>query len=36
MAPVIGVIAGTVGSFGGMSIAAGLCTKLIVAAGASG
>ena len=30
MAPVIGVIAGTVGSFGGMSIAAGLCTKLIV------
>jgi biotin-independent malonate decarboxylase beta subunit/biotin-independent malonate decarboxylase gamma subunit len=29
-APVIGVIAGTVGSFGGMSIAAGLCTKLIV------
>ncbi|WP_307787058.1 biotin-independent malonate decarboxylase subunit beta [Mycolicibacterium mengxianglii] len=29
-APVIGVIAGTVGSFGGMSIAAGLCTTLIV------
>ncbi|MGA3254240.1 MAG: biotin-independent malonate decarboxylase subunit beta, partial [Mycobacterium sp.] len=28
-APVIGVIAGTVGSFGGMSIAAGLCTRLI-------
>lgn len=30
MAPVVGVIAGTVGSFGGMSIAAGLCTHLIV------
>src|SRR4051794_33902195 len=30
LAPVIGVIAGTVGSFGGMSIAAGLCTRLIV------
>jgi biotin-independent malonate decarboxylase beta subunit/biotin-independent malonate decarboxylase gamma subunit len=30
MAPVVGVIAGTVGSFGGMSIAAGLCTRLIV------
>jgi biotin-independent malonate decarboxylase beta subunit/biotin-independent malonate decarboxylase gamma subunit len=30
MAPVIGVVAGTVGSFGGMSIAAGLCTRLIV------
>jgi malonate decarboxylase beta subunit len=29
-APVIGLVAGTVGSFGGMSIAAGLCTKLIV------
>lgn len=29
-APVIGVIAGTVGSYGGMSIAAGLCTRLIV------
>jgi biotin-independent malonate decarboxylase beta subunit/biotin-independent malonate decarboxylase gamma subunit len=28
--PVIGVVAGTVGSFGGMSIAAGLCTRLIV------
>lgn len=28
--PVIGVIAGTVGCFGGMSIAAGLCSKLIV------
>lgn len=28
-APVIGVVAGTVGSFGGMSIAAGLCTYLI-------
>jgi len=30
LAPVIGVTAGTVGSFGGMSIAAGLCTRLIV------
>ena len=30
MAPVVGVTAGTVGSFGGMSIAAGLCTRLIV------
>jgi biotin-independent malonate decarboxylase beta subunit/biotin-independent malonate decarboxylase gamma subunit len=30
LAPVIGVVAGTVGSFGGMSIAAGLCTRLIV------
>jgi malonate decarboxylase beta subunit len=30
LAPVVGVIAGTVGSFGGMSIAAGLCTRLIV------
>jgi len=29
-APVIGLVAGTVGSFGGMSIAAGLCTRLIV------
>lgn len=29
-APVIGVVAGTVGSFGGTSIAAGLCTRLIV------
>ncbi|MET0702369.1 MAG: biotin-independent malonate decarboxylase subunit beta [Mycobacterium sp.] len=29
-APVIGIVAGTVGSFGGMSIAAGLCTRLIV------
>ncbi|MGD8107872.1 biotin-independent malonate decarboxylase subunit beta [Pantoea sp. FN0302] len=28
--PVIGVIAGTVGCFGGMSIAAGLCSSLIV------
>ena len=28
--PVIGVIAGTVGCFGGMSIAAGLCTSLVV------
>jgi biotin-independent malonate decarboxylase beta subunit/biotin-independent malonate decarboxylase gamma subunit len=30
LAPVVGVTAGTVGSFGGMSIAAGLCTRLIV------
>ena len=30
LAPVIGVVAGTVGSFGGMSIVAGLCTSLIV------
>ena len=30
LAPVIGVVAGTVGSFGGMSIAAGLCTRVIV------
>lgn len=30
LAPVIGVVAGTVGSFGGMSIAAGLCTRLVV------
>ncbi|WP_267588194.1 biotin-independent malonate decarboxylase subunit beta, partial [Aquitalea palustris] len=28
--PVIGIIAGTVGCFGGMSIAAGLCSYLIV------
>lgn len=28
--PVIGIIAGTVGCFGGMSIAAGLCSHLIV------
>ncbi|MFM2477804.1 biotin-independent malonate decarboxylase subunit beta [Celerinatantimonas sp. MCCC 1A17872] len=28
--PVIGIITGTVGCFGGMSIAAGLCSKLIV------
>ncbi|WP_368929149.1 biotin-independent malonate decarboxylase subunit beta [Mixta calida] len=28
--PVVGVIAGTVGCFGGMSIAAGLCSSLIV------
>jgi biotin-independent malonate decarboxylase beta subunit/biotin-independent malonate decarboxylase gamma subunit len=30
MAPVIGVVAGEVGSFGGMSIAAALCTRLII------
>ena len=30
MAPVIGVAAGEVGSFGGMSIAAALCTRLII------
>ncbi|GAB98665.1 malonate decarboxylase beta/gamma subunit [Gordonia namibiensis NBRC 108229] len=30
LAPVIGLVAGTVGSFGGMSIAAGLCSRLIV------
>lgn len=30
LAPVVGISAGTVGSFGGMSIAAGLCTTLIV------
>lgn len=30
MQPVIGVVAGTVGCFGGMSIAAGLCSRLIV------
>ncbi|WP_445168759.1 biotin-independent malonate decarboxylase subunit beta [Mycolicibacterium sp. Dal123E01] len=29
-APVIGLVAGTVGSFGGMSIVAGLCTRMIV------
>lgn len=29
-APVVGVVAGTVGCFGGMSIVAGLCTRLIV------
>lgn len=29
-APVIGVVAGTVGCFGGMSIAAGLCSYLVV------
>lgn len=29
LAPVIGVVAGQVGSFGGMSIVAGLCTRLI-------
>lgn len=28
--PVVGIIAGTVGCFGGMSIAAGLCSQLIV------
>ncbi|MGI8329763.1 biotin-independent malonate decarboxylase subunit beta [Actinomadura scrupuli] len=28
--PVIGVIAGTLGCFGGMSIAAGLCTRLVM------
>lgn len=30
LSPVVGVVAGTVGSFGGMSIAAGLCTRLVV------
>ncbi|MCI2421916.1 biotin-independent malonate decarboxylase subunit beta [Saccharopolyspora sp. K220] len=30
LAPVVGVVAGEVGSFGGVSIAAGLCTHLIV------
>ncbi|HVQ51631.1 MAG TPA: biotin-independent malonate decarboxylase subunit beta, partial [Mycobacterium sp.] len=30
LAPVIGVVAGEVGSFGGMSIAAALCTRLII------
>lgn len=29
-APVVGVVAGTVGSFGGMSIVTGLCTHMIV------
>jgi malonate decarboxylase beta subunit len=32
VAPVVGVIAGMVGSFGGMSIAAGLCSHLIMTA----
>lgn len=30
LAPVVGVVAGQVGSYGGVSIAAGLCTTLIV------
>ncbi|MEU8078828.1 biotin-independent malonate decarboxylase subunit beta [Catellatospora citrea] len=30
LAPVIGVVAGSVGSFGGLSIATGLCTHVIV------
>ncbi len=30
LAPVIGVVAGSVGSFGGLSIATGLCTQVIV------
>ncbi|MEV4513949.1 biotin-independent malonate decarboxylase subunit beta [Dactylosporangium sp. NPDC049525] len=30
LAPVIGVVAGTVGSFGGLSIATGLCTRVVV------
>ena len=30
LAPVVGVVAGTVGSFGGVSIAIGLCTQVIV------
>ncbi|MFC7109209.1 biotin-independent malonate decarboxylase subunit beta [Nonomuraea rubra] len=30
LAPVVGVIAGALGCFGGMSIAAGLCSKLIM------
>lgn len=30
LAPVVGVVAGEVGSFGGVSIAAGLCTTLVV------
>ncbi|HZA12056.1 biotin-independent malonate decarboxylase subunit beta [Mycobacterium sp.] len=30
LAPVVGVVAGSVGSFGGMSIATGLCTQIIV------
>lgn len=31
-APVVGVVCGTVGSFGGVSIAAGLCSHLVVTA----
>jgi malonate decarboxylase beta subunit len=30
LAPVIGVVAGAVGSFGGLSIATGLCTRVVV------
>ncbi|OBF33603.1 biotin-independent malonate decarboxylase subunit beta [Mycobacterium sp. ACS1612] len=30
LAPVVGLVAGEVGSFGGMSIAAGLCTRLVI------
>ncbi|MET7422650.1 biotin-independent malonate decarboxylase subunit beta [Dactylosporangium sp. NPDC005555] len=30
LAPVVGVVAGPVGSFGGLSIATGLCTRVIV------
>jgi malonate decarboxylase beta subunit len=30
LAPVVGVVAGSVGSFGGVSIATGLCTQIIV------
>ena len=30
LAPVIGVVAGSVGSFGGVSIATGLCTRVII------
>jgi malonate decarboxylase beta subunit len=30
LAPVVGLISGEVGSFGGMSIAAGLCTRLVI------
>jgi malonate decarboxylase beta subunit len=30
LAPVVGVVAGSVGSFGGMSIATGLCTHIVV------
>ena len=30
LAPVVGVVAGSVGSFGGLSIATGLCTRVIV------
>ncbi|WP_203618139.1 biotin-independent malonate decarboxylase subunit beta [Streptomyces bauhiniae] len=30
LAPVVGVVAGSVGSFGGISIATGLCTEVIV------